>query len=202
MSHGIPRSQPATQAGGPAAPLRHLCVCQSRCVSGKHLSHIVRKRFPSLNCLHSSDMIKGERNLRVRICMQCSEHLLPSVMSGVITGPYFLKFFNDPTALEVGTMVAVLEIGAFGNVLPTPPDRSLTSSACTITSYLGSCWMDRGLPRTKGHAIRGSCDFCSRRCSTNTYTRFLDHGSWKGGGRVWRRPTIVCPTITSGPLES
>ncbi|KAH8102523.1 general substrate transporter [Cristinia sonorae] len=35
------------------------------------------------------------------------------VMSGVITGPYFLKFFNDPTALEVGTMVAVLEIGAF-----------------------------------------------------------------------------------------
>lgn len=35
-------------------------------------------------------------------------------MSGVITGPYFLKFFNDPSALEVGTMVAVLEVGAFG----------------------------------------------------------------------------------------
>ncbi|KAI0814889.1 general substrate transporter [Irpex lacteus] len=35
------------------------------------------------------------------------------VMSGVITGPYFLKFFNDPSALEVGTMVAVLEVGAF-----------------------------------------------------------------------------------------
>ncbi|KAJ3530352.1 hypothetical protein NM688_g7723 [Phlebia brevispora] len=35
------------------------------------------------------------------------------VMSGVITGPHFLKFFNNPTALEVGTMVAVLEIGAF-----------------------------------------------------------------------------------------
>ncbi|KAF5356121.1 hypothetical protein D9756_004059 [Leucocoprinus leucothites] len=35
------------------------------------------------------------------------------VMSGIITGPYFRKYFNDPTALEVGTMVAVLEIGAF-----------------------------------------------------------------------------------------
>ncbi|KAI0800970.1 general substrate transporter [Fomes fomentarius] len=35
------------------------------------------------------------------------------VMSGVITGPHFRKFFNDPTAIEVGTMVAVLEIGAF-----------------------------------------------------------------------------------------
>ena len=35
-------------------------------------------------------------------------------MSGVITGPYFRKYFNEPTAIEVGTMVAVLEIGAFG----------------------------------------------------------------------------------------
>ena len=35
-------------------------------------------------------------------------------MSGVLTGPYFLKFFNNPSALEVGTMVAVLEVGAFG----------------------------------------------------------------------------------------
>lgn len=35
-------------------------------------------------------------------------------MSGVITGPYFRKYFNYPGPLEVGTMVAVLEIGAFG----------------------------------------------------------------------------------------
>ncbi|KAF9455027.1 general substrate transporter [Macrolepiota fuliginosa MF-IS2] len=35
------------------------------------------------------------------------------VMSGIITGPWFRKYFQDPTALEVGTMVAVLEIGAF-----------------------------------------------------------------------------------------
>ncbi|KAI0756710.1 general substrate transporter [Daedaleopsis nitida] len=35
------------------------------------------------------------------------------VMSGVITGPYFRKYFNEPSAVELGTMVAVLEIGAF-----------------------------------------------------------------------------------------
>ncbi|KAF8871984.1 general substrate transporter [Gymnopilus junonius] len=35
------------------------------------------------------------------------------VMSGVITGPHFLKFFDNPDAINVGTMVAVLEIGAF-----------------------------------------------------------------------------------------
>ncbi|KAI0257443.1 general substrate transporter [Lactifluus subvellereus] len=35
------------------------------------------------------------------------------VMSGIITGPYFRRYFKSPGSLEVGTMVAVLEIGAF-----------------------------------------------------------------------------------------
>jgi MFS family permease len=34
-------------------------------------------------------------------------------MSGVITGPHFRKFFNNPDAVQIGTMVAVLEVGAF-----------------------------------------------------------------------------------------
>ncbi|KAF8627104.1 hypothetical protein AX15_004544 [Amanita polypyramis BW_CC] len=33
-------------------------------------------------------------------------------MSGLITGPYFMKYFNNPSAIAVGSMVAVLEIGA------------------------------------------------------------------------------------------
>lgn len=35
------------------------------------------------------------------------------VMSGIITGPHFINFFDRPSALQVGTIVAVLEIGAF-----------------------------------------------------------------------------------------
>lgn len=35
------------------------------------------------------------------------------VMSGIITGPHFIKFFNTPGPIQIGTMVAVLEIGAF-----------------------------------------------------------------------------------------
>ena len=35
-------------------------------------------------------------------------------MSGIITGSYFRKYFNEPTALELGSMVAILEVGAFG----------------------------------------------------------------------------------------
>lgn len=37
-------------------------------------------------------------------------------MSGIITGPYFRKYFNYPGPLELGTMVAVLEVGAFGTL--------------------------------------------------------------------------------------
>lgn len=35
------------------------------------------------------------------------------VMSGIITGPYFKKYFNDPSPAEIGMMVAILEVGAF-----------------------------------------------------------------------------------------
>ncbi|ORY10581.1 and other transporter-domain-containing protein [Clohesyomyces aquaticus] len=35
------------------------------------------------------------------------------VMSGIITGGKFKDFFQQPTAAELGTMVAILEIGAF-----------------------------------------------------------------------------------------
>lgn len=34
------------------------------------------------------------------------------VMSGLITGPYFKDYFNQPSRAEIGTMVAILEIGA------------------------------------------------------------------------------------------
>ena len=38
-------------------------------------------------------------------------------MSGIITGPHFVSFFESPNAVQVGSIVAVLEIGAFGTSL-------------------------------------------------------------------------------------
>ncbi|KAK0187690.1 general substrate transporter [Armillaria mellea] len=35
------------------------------------------------------------------------------VMSGIITGPHFIQFFGRPGPIQVGSMVAVLEVGAF-----------------------------------------------------------------------------------------
>lgn len=34
-------------------------------------------------------------------------------MSGIITGPYFRSYFNEPSRWQLGNMVAILEIGAF-----------------------------------------------------------------------------------------
>lgn len=39
------------------------------------------------------------------------------VMSGIITGPYFKDYFNQPTRAQIGTMVAILEVGAFASSL-------------------------------------------------------------------------------------
>jgi hypothetical protein len=37
-------------------------------------------------------------------------------MSGIITGPYFKKYFGEPGAGELGLMVSVLEIGALSTL--------------------------------------------------------------------------------------
>ena len=48
-------------------------------------------------------------------------------MSGIITGPYFKKYLNEPEAGELGLMVFVLEIGTLSTALrkfagtPRPP---------------------------------------------------------------------------------
>ena len=37
-------------------------------------------------------------------------------MSGIITGPYFKEYFNEPRAGELGLMVSVLEVGALSTL--------------------------------------------------------------------------------------
>ncbi|KAJ3787634.1 hypothetical protein GGU10DRAFT_348268 [Lentinula aff. detonsa] len=39
------------------------------------------------------------------------------VMSGIITGPHFIRYFDRPGPIQVGSMVAVLEVGAFATSL-------------------------------------------------------------------------------------
>ncbi|KAF8996490.1 hypothetical protein BDQ17DRAFT_1364264 [Cyathus striatus] len=50
------------------------------------------------------------------------------VMSGIITGPYFIKYFNTPSAIEVGTMVAVLKWEHLVRISPFPLHTFLTTA--------------------------------------------------------------------------
>lgn len=75
-------------------------------------------------------------------------------MSGVITGPHFRKFFNNPGAIQVGTMVAVLEIGAFSKPACRLPDVN-SSPVCSHfpRSWSGgrSAWSPRNALRRRNH---------------------------------------------------
>ncbi|KUJ08630.1 uncharacterized protein LY89DRAFT_711641 [Mollisia scopiformis] len=59
------------------------------------------------------------------------------VMSGIITGPFFKDYFNQPTRAEVGTMVAILEIGAFCSSLVVGRVGDIIGRRRTI--FYGSC---------------------------------------------------------------
>lgn len=97
-------------------------------------------------------MTKGT-SPRVLPFFYCS--ILDSVMSGIITGPYFRKYFNNPTALQVGTMVAVLEIGAFGTswlvLLFSFP------SLCGLCSHCIGSRPCRRYHRKEGNIVQWSC---------------------------------------------
>lgn len=61
--------------------------------------------------------------------------MLCSVMSGIITGPYFKAYFNDPGPGKIGAMVSILEIGAFGmSNYFMEFIKSTKCSTCTVTS--------------------------------------------------------------------
>ena len=61
-------------------------------------------------------------------------------MSGIITGPYFKKYFGEPEAGELGLMVSVLEIGALSTTLKKFAGTSQPSH-CTLMlhSYIARC---------------------------------------------------------------
>ena len=67
-----------------------------------------------------------------------------SVMSGIITGPHFVSFFESPNAIEVGSIVAVLEIGAFSKSLNLCIHTNLTHSLQSHINSGRKDWRYRG----------------------------------------------------------
>ncbi|KAK3371226.1 hypothetical protein B0T24DRAFT_667929 [Lasiosphaeria ovina] len=59
------------------------------------------------------------------------------VMSGIITGGYFKEYFHEPTNFQIGTMVAILEVGAFVSSLMVGHIGDIIGRRKTI--LYGSC---------------------------------------------------------------
>ncbi|PHH78690.1 hypothetical protein CDD82_2913 [Ophiocordyceps australis] len=59
------------------------------------------------------------------------------VMSGIITGPYFIDYFDHPSKAHIGTMVAILEIGALIASLVVGRVGDIIGRRKTI--FYGSC---------------------------------------------------------------
>ncbi|PKS12142.1 hypothetical protein jhhlp_001440 [Lomentospora prolificans] len=59
------------------------------------------------------------------------------VMSGIITGPLFNDYFNQPSKAQIGTMVAILEVGAFCSSLIVGRVGDIIGRRRTI--FYGSC---------------------------------------------------------------
>lgn len=59
------------------------------------------------------------------------------VMSGILTGHYFINYFDHPSKAQVGTMVAILEIGAFISSLVVGRVGDIIGRRRTI--FYGSC---------------------------------------------------------------
>ncbi|KAL2015972.1 hypothetical protein VTK56DRAFT_4485 [Thermocarpiscus australiensis] len=59
------------------------------------------------------------------------------VMSGIITGPYFIDYFHQPSHVQIATMVAILEIGALISSLTVGRIGDIIGRRKTI--FYGSC---------------------------------------------------------------
>lgn len=55
-------------------------------------------------------------------------------MSGIITGPQFKAYFKQPDSYHIGTMVAILEVGAFSMSYSSYPPMVFPANQRLVTS--------------------------------------------------------------------
>lgn len=105
-------------------------------------------------------------------------------MSGIITNPHFRNYFHSPDALAIGTMVAVLELGALGQLL-----LLIVSLLCLNNTHSNvSCrWPSGRHLGPQRHTFHWRNNLHCWRCYSDIHEWFCRHG---------RRPN--CQRLRSG----
>ena len=109
-------------------------------------------------------------------------------MSGIITNPHFRNYFHSPDALALGTMVAVLELGALGQSLSqNVPRYSLNK----IYSNVSCRWPSGRLSGPQGHTFHWRIRLHHWRCYSDIHEWFFYHGGGSNRQWLWSGSTVV-----------
>jgi hypothetical protein len=101
-------------------------------------------------------------------------------MSGIITGPHFRRYFNHPKAIELGTMVAILEVGAFCGCATL----TFITIIEQVPSYFHCRWPSWGLDRPQGHPFCWRCHIYNWWLYSDLHNGILDNDIRPPGQRV------------------
>jgi MFS family permease len=101
------------------------------------------------------------------------------VMSGIITGPFFYDYFDQPSKATIGTMVAILEVGAFFSSLVVGKVGDIIGRRRTILHgslifLVGGAFQTfaNGMPMMMlGRIIAGMLSCCVRKDRTSKQNR-------------------------------
>ena len=109
-------------------------------------------------------------------------------MSGIITNPHFRNYFHSPDALAIGTMVAVLELGALGQLLLQNIPRYFLNKLHSNVSRRWSSGRHTGPQR---HTFHWRIRFHHWRCYSDIHEWFLHHGSRPNRQWFWSGSIVV-----------
>ena len=121
-------------------------------------------------------------------------------MSGIITGPYFRQYFKYPGAVEIGTIVAVLEIGALSWHCPLLHLSELRLMISPSPSHVPCIWPSGRLDWPTRDALRRSDHLLRWRARPNLHDWLLDYGDRPHTERFRRRFAIARSALFACPL--
>lgn len=91
-----------------------------------------------------------------------------------VRGVYFKDYFDQPSRAQIGTMVAILEVGAFCTDLDFKTDDS----------FVTRCGSNRRYNRPTQDHLVWSIDICCRWVTTNMCMEHGYHDNW--AYHIWR----------------
>jgi hypothetical protein len=124
------------------------------------------------------------------LCLALSRRI---IWKSNFRGPYFKDYFNQPSRAQIGTMVAILEVGAF----------CMHLYKYTYNSLLTCSWQSRRYHRTTTDNMVRRTHLCRRRYISNLCMGHANNDHRPCHLRCWSRsPQHDCPHLPVGDFTT